>query len=138
MSRTAIVVLVEDHEETREMYSDSLAFAGFQVHAASDADDGFALAVRLLPRVVVTDFWLRGSVSGAELCNRLKHDARTMKIPTLLVTASSLRTDAKAALAKGCAIVRLKPYMPDALARDVRSLIAGRTIAAWPSEHDLP
>jgi CheY-like chemotaxis protein len=69
------------------------------------------------------------------LCNRLKHDDRTAQVPTLLVTASSQRPDVEAALAQGCAVVRLKPYLPDALARDVQALIAGKHIPQWPSEH---
>ena len=84
--------------------------------------------------MVVTDFRLPGA-SGADLCNRLKHDDRTAKVLTLLVTASSQRRDVEAALTQGGAVVRLKPYLPDALASDVRALIAGKQIPQWPTEH---
>jgi DNA-binding response OmpR family regulator len=116
------------------MYADSLTFAGFSVMSAADAESGYRLATSLRPSVVVTDFRLPGG-SGAELCDRLKHDARTANIPTLLVTASSQRDDVAAALSLKCAIVRLKPYLPDAMERDVRALIAGEPLASWPSEH---
>ena len=39
-------------------------------------------------------------------------------------------------LASGCAVVRLKPYLPDALERDVRALIAGDRVHSWPAEHE--
>jgi DNA-binding response OmpR family regulator len=131
-----VVVLVEDHEDTRNMYADSLTFAGFRVLTADDAESGFDVATTAVPppAVVVTDFRLPRA-SGAELCNRLKHDHRTAKVPTLLVTASSQRGDVEAALSDGCAIVRLKPYFPDALAKDVRALISGKRIPQWPAEH---
>lgn len=116
------------------MYADSLTFAGFRVLTAENAEGGFEMATRAHPAVVVTDFRLPGA-SGAELCNRLKHDRRTAKVPTLLVTASSQRSDVENALAQGCAIVRLKPYLPDELARDIRALIAGAHLPQWPNEH---
>jgi DNA-binding response OmpR family regulator len=118
------------------MYADSLTCAGFRVVPATDAENGYDLAAELRPSVVVTDFRLPGA-SGAELCNRLKQNDRTASIPTLLVTASSQRRDVEAALSQGCAVVRLKPYLPDALERDVRALIAGERVAKWPSEHDI-
>lgn len=136
MPNRPVVVVVEDNEDTREIYADSLTFAGFRVLTAPDAEHGFTVATTAQPRpaVVVTDFRLPGA-SGAELCNRLKHDDRTAKVPTLLVTASSQRGDVEAALSEGCAVVRLKPYLPDALTDDVRALIAGKHIPQWPAEY---
>ena len=116
------------------MYRDSLTFAGFDVATAADAEGGYRLATTLLPSLVVTDFRLPGG-SGADLCNRLKHHEPTEKIPTLLVTASSQRRDVEKALADGCAIVRMKPYLPDELERDVRAILAGRKVPSWPPEY---
>ena len=139
VSLSPVVVLIEDHHDTKDLYTDSLEFAGFCVHATTNADEGFRLATELRPAAVVTDFWLQGSPNGAELCNRLKNDSRTRHIPTLLVTASSQRQDVEAALSHGCAAVRLKPYLPDAMARDIRTLIAGKRISRWPAElHRIP
>ena len=135
MPTRPVILLVEDHEDTRHMYADSLTFAGFRVLTAANAEGGFEVATTARPAVVVTDFRLPGA-SGAELCNRLKRDDRTAKVPTLLVTASSQRSDVENALAHGCAIVRLKPYLPDDLARDVRALIAGKHLPQWPGEHN--
>ena len=117
------------------MYADSLTFAGFRVLTAENAEGGFEVATRAHPAVVVTDFRLPGA-SGAELCNRLKRDDRTANVPTVLVTALSQRADVETALANGCAIVRLKPYLPDQLARDVRALIGGKQLPQWPNEHN--
>jgi CheY-like chemotaxis protein len=104
------------------------------VLTAADGEDGFKIATTARPAVVVTDYRLPGA-SGAELCSRLRHDNRTANVPTLLVTASSQRANVEAALSEGCAIVRLKPYLPDALERDVRAIMAGKSLPRWPSEH---
>lgn len=124
-----IVLIVEDHLDTRDMYAWSLQASGFEVLTADNVDAGFELATNRVPHVVVTDFWLRGSASGADLCNRLKGDPRTSHIPTLLVTGSAQRELAEGSLAAGCAVVRLKPYLPDELERDIRLLLAGSPIA---------
>jgi DNA-binding response OmpR family regulator len=134
VAKRPVVVIVEDHPDTCELYADSLTFAGFTVLTAANAEDGFKVATTVRPAVVVTDLRLPG-VSGAELCKRLKHDDRTASVPTVLVTASSQRANVEAALSNGCAIVRLKPYLPDALERDVRAIIAGKTVPPWPAEH---
>jgi CheY-like chemotaxis protein len=110
---------------------------GREVQPGDDvlADRAFEVAANELPHVVVTDFWLRGGPSGADLCNRLKADERTRHIPTLMVTGSTQRNLAEGALSSGCAVVRLKPYLPDALERDVRSLLAGEPLPTMPEEH---
>jgi DNA-binding response OmpR family regulator len=134
VAKRPVIVLVEDHADTCELYADSLTFAGFRVLTAANAEDGFKMATVARPAVVVTDLRLPG-VSGAELCRRLKHDDRTATVPTVLVTAAAQRANVEAALSDGCAIVRLKPYLPDALERDVRAIIAGKTVPPWPAEH---
>src|SRR5215210_4420602 len=93
-----VVVLVEDHRDTSDLYNEFLNFSGYRVLSTADADEGFDLAVRFDAAVVVTDYWLAGSRTGGDLCHRLKQDDRTRHIPTLLVTASSLRKQVEASL----------------------------------------
>lgn len=116
------------------MYSHALTYAGFAVSTATDAEAGYKLATSLRPSIVITDLRLRGE-SGADLCSRLKRNRRTAGIPTLLVTASSERRDLEDALSLGCSVVRLKPYLPDDMERDVRAMLAGTTVSHWPAEY---
>lgn len=78
------------------MYGDFLSASGFCVVSTANADEGFDLAVQFGAAVVVADYWLGGSRPGGDLCNRLTHDDRTRHMPTLLVTASSLRKQVEA------------------------------------------
>lgn len=130
------VVLVEDDLETREMYSAWLEHVGFDVFPSDNAETGFRQALEHQPRVVVTDYVLRNGPSGASLCRRLKADPRTEHIHTLLMTGSGERRTADGALDAGCAVVRLKPYLPDAMLADIDALIRGEQITAFPSEHE--
>lgn len=118
------VLIVEDHPDARDMYVLWARRAGMQVRAASDVETAFAIAVEWQPHVVVTDFLLPGAGNGAELCRRIHEDGRTSHIPTLVMTGSTRAADAEAILGAGCADIRVKPYLPDALIEDVEKLSA--------------
>lgn len=120
------------------MYSMWLEHVGFEVFQADTADAGFQHAVRYRPGAIVTDHILRNGPTGAELCRRLKMDPRTRDIPTLLMTGSAERKTAEGAIDSGCAIVRLKPYLPDAMLADIDALLRGEPVEPFPSEHDNP
>lgn len=130
------LVLVEDDRDTREMYCAWLEHVGFEVFHAEDAETGFLHALEYQPRVVVTDHLLRSGPTGARLCERLKEDPRTEHIRTLLMTGSAERRTVEGALKSGCAVVRLKPYLPDAMLEDIEAMIRGQQVAAFPHEYD--
>jgi CheY-like chemotaxis protein len=119
-----LVLVVDDDRDTLEMYSLSLELAGMRALTAMTAEDAVALAIEHQPDVVVTDLLLRGNATGSDLCRSLRQDPRTAHIPAVLMTGSSRKTDADDAQAAGCAEVRLKPYLPDALVRDIRTMVA--------------
>jgi CheY-like chemotaxis protein len=128
--RRPIVLLVEDDADSRDMYATVLGFAGIDVHAAQDATAAFDLAVVCRPDVIVTDFTLPGPDDGAALCRRLHADRRTADIPVLVVTGSTRPADTEALKCAGCADIRTKPYLPDALVSDVESLMSKARRAA--------
>jgi CheY-like chemotaxis protein len=122
--RRPVVLLVEDHADSREMYAMVMGFAGIDVHVAERACPAFDLAVALRPDVIVTDFTPRGRDDAQALCRRLHADARTADIPVLVVTGSTRPADAEALTSAGCADIRIKPYLPDAFVSDVERLVA--------------
>jgi DNA-binding response OmpR family regulator len=118
-----LVLIVDDDQDTREMYTLFLQFSGMGVLTASTVADGFALALEHRPDVVITDFMLNGPETGADMCRRLRENDRTRDIPALLLTGSSSTADGEAALVAGCADVRIKPYLPDDLVKDIRQIL---------------
>lgn len=119
-----LVLVVDDDPDTRDMYALFLHFSGIGVLTASNVEAAFALALEHQPDVVITDLQLDGAASGVQLCRRLHNDERTSHIPAVLMTGSSSSKDTEAALGAGCAQVRLKPYLPEAMVNDVRQIIA--------------
>jgi CheY-like chemotaxis protein len=86
-------VLTVDDEETsrfivREMLNDSM----YRVIEAESGGAGLRLAHELVPDVILLDFRLT-DMTGIELYDRLQHDARTAKLPVILVTAQRLSID---------------------------------------------
>jgi CheY-like chemotaxis protein len=55
-----LVLLVEDHADTRTMYALYLRVSGFEVLEAADAEEGLASARLARPAVVVTDLSMPG------------------------------------------------------------------------------
>lgn len=119
-----LVLVVEDDRDTRDMYALFLESQGLAVITASDVSSAFEEAVARQPGVVITDLLLPGPSSGADLCRRLHEDPRTTHIPALLLTGSSRESELRSAVEGGCAEVRIKPHLPDALLTDVRRLLA--------------
>jgi CheY-like chemotaxis protein len=121
-----LVLIVEDYADAREMYAAYLQLSGYRVAEAADGETAMGLAAELRPDVIVMDLALPG-VDGWEATRRLKADARTASIPIIALSGHTLPRHLDAARDAGCAVVLVKPLMPDALAAEVaRVLASGR------------
>jgi two-component system, cell cycle response regulator DivK len=111
-----LVLIVDDHEDSREMCATVLALAGFRSAEAIDGRDAVAEAVRLAPDCILMDLSLPG-VDGLEAAHQLKADPRTRRIPVIAVSG---RPDAAAADEAAFAAVLTKPCAPDAVVNAIR------------------
>src|SRR5437763_4102025 len=80
------VLLVEDYADAREMYTEYLEHAGYEVLAASDGAQALAQAAAVAPDVVVLDFALP-DIDGFEVARRLRAEATTSGIPIIMFSA---------------------------------------------------
>jgi CheY-like chemotaxis protein len=122
------ILLVEDHQDEREMYALWLQSLGAMTIQVSSARDAFRAAVELQPDVVVTDVRLAGRANGLALARCLKRHSTTRPVPVIVLSASvSPRLSALAQHA-GCDLLLTKPCPPDVLSDTIRGLLpAGRT-----------
>jgi len=111
-----IVLLAEDHVDTREMYAEALNSAGFGTVEATNAENALARAATIRLAAVITDLRLGHGADGLELCEKLREDPTTKDIPVIVVTGwiADKKMRARADAAK-CAAVLLKPVSPDVL-----------------------
>ena len=114
------VLVVDDHQDSRDMLVQFLEFRGFNVFQAKDGAEAVELAERHRPSVVLMDLQLPG-IDGWEATRRLKADPTTQQILVVAVTAHAFKHQKDAAREAGCDALIAKPYdlavLADFLAR---------------------
>jgi two-component system, OmpR family, response regulator len=123
------VLLVEDDEDNRELMTEVLEAAGFEVSPCPSGSEGLK-ALREQPvDLVLTDFGLPGT-GGLELARSVK--AIWPRLPVVVITGYSGRADIASALGHEVDAVLVKPVDPDALARALGELIRGPELKSAP------
>jgi two-component system, cell cycle response regulator DivK len=117
--RLARVLLVDDDEDTLQLYSEFLRFSGLDVWTAATAPTALSSARKHHPDVVVTDISLPGE-DGWTLCRMLRADIDTRACGVIALTGwvhdAQLTARAEAA---GVDVVLTKPCLPDALLQKI-------------------
>ena len=80
------VLVVEDHEDTRELYMTCLSLEGFEVRGAADGAEGLAQVRKHRPDLVLLDFALP-RMNGAEVLREIRGDPELSRTPVVLVSA---------------------------------------------------
>ncbi|MGZ9809750.1 phosphate regulon transcriptional regulator PhoB [Pseudoroseicyclus sp. H15] len=115
-----LVLVVEDEAAQREVLSYNLEAEGFRISAAGDGDEALSLVNDELPDVIVLD-WMLPSVSGIEICRRLKARAETRNVPIIMLSARSEEVDRVRGLETGADDYVVKPYSLSELLARVRT-----------------
>lgn len=114
-----VVLLAEDHEDTRRVYGLILRHFGYQVEEAANGLDAVKLVKTWRPNLVLMDIGLPG-LDGWQASRILKSDPETHAIPLI---AFSARVDSAADLAERPTFdgYILKPVSPMELVRRVNA-----------------
>ncbi|MBX3200144.1 MAG: response regulator [Labilithrix sp.] len=117
----AWVLLVDDHEDGRELLGEFLSFNGYQVEGCASGEDALELvAKRGRPGVVITDLSL-GLMSGSELARKLRGETKTASVPILAVTGHAAFDDPERLFTA----VLVKPVVLPDLAAVLKRAIGG-------------
>jgi CheY-like chemotaxis protein len=122
-----LVLIVDEHDDTRDLYIAGLTAFGFEAIEASDGEQAFREAWDTRPDVVLTELALPAA-DGCQLIQTLKREARTRDIPVVMLTGHVAPSVRERAEREGCAAFFTKPCLPDALATDLRQVL-NRTIS---------
>jgi CheY-like chemotaxis protein len=125
-ARASCVLVVDDHEDTRQMSLIVLRSQGFEAAVAASGDAAFARACDLKPDVIVTDLAMPDG-NGWDLIQKLSSDPRTKGIPVVMLTACATEAVRSRAQREGLAAFFFKPCAPDVLAAELRRLCARRS-----------
>ncbi|MFL6279046.1 MAG: response regulator [Vicinamibacterales bacterium] len=117
-----LVLVVEDYQDAREMYSAYLQFSGYRVAEAINGLEAIEKTLALMPDIILMDLALP-KVDGWEATKRLKSDERTKHIPIVALTGHALEGFAEGAREAGCDSFVTKPCLPDALVAEVKRML---------------
>ncbi len=79
------VLLIEDDQETLEMYKLKLEKDGYQVHVASDGEEGVRRATELTPDIIFLDIRLPKK-DGFTVLEELRGQESTSDIPVIILS----------------------------------------------------
>ncbi|MDI1483254.1 response regulator [Polyangium sp. y55x31] len=120
-----LVLVVDDFDDNREMFTEFLSFSGFRVAQASTGREALDQAFSLLPDLILMDLSLP-ELDGLEATRCLKSDERTKRIPIVALTGHALAGHSKDAKEAGCDSFLTKPCLPDALVTEIKRVLGAR------------
>lgn len=116
------ILVVEDHEDTRELLKFSLGSAGFDVQAYPDGLSALNAARSFGPDLVILDLMMPG-MDGLEVCRRLKQEAVTSSSAVIMLTAKGEEVDRIVGLELGADDYVVKPFSPRELVLRIKAVL---------------
>jgi two-component system, cell cycle response regulator DivK len=127
LARPPCVLLVDDQDDSRELYAQHLARVGFEVLQAANATVGIEVACRRKPHLIVMDLEMPG-MGGAEAIQRLRMDVRTRHIPVVVLSGKPA-VDQEMIRRTGCFAYLVKPCSFDDLEGVIRAAVDAARVA---------
>jgi len=138
----AHMLLVEDDAALAELLIWHFRKEGFDVAHTVDGEEALLLAQEHTPDIVLLD-WMVESLSGIEVCRRLRRSSATANVPIIMLTARGEEEDRVRGLETGADDYVTKPFSPrelvarvGAVLRRVRPALAGETLTFADIEMD--
>jgi len=117
------VLIVEDHEENRNLLKMLLEVNGYRVTAAGNGLEALAAARSDRPDAIVSDV-LMPKMDGFALCRAWMQDEALRPIPFIFYSATYVRPDdEKFALALGAVRYLIKPLEAEVFLRELRAVL---------------
>ncbi len=118
----AKILIVEDEPAIRELIAVNLRHAGYTVSEVETAEAARLQLDAGLPDLVLLDWMLPGQ-SGIEFARKLRAEARTAKLPIVMLTARAQEGDKLQGFDVGADDYVTKPFSPRELLARVRALL---------------
>jgi twitching motility two-component system response regulator PilH len=115
------VLVVDDSATERFFLTDILRKNGYGVLAATNAEEGLAIAKREKPDLILMDVVMPG-LNGFQATRMLSRDADTKDIPVIICTSKGQDTDRIWGLRQGAVEYLVKPIEAEKLIAKIMSL----------------
>jgi len=116
------VLVVEDEEALSTLLRYNLEKEGYNVVTSADGEEAALLVRETEPDLVLLD-WMLPSLSGIELCRRLRSRTETRNLPIVMITARGEETDRIRGLDTGADDYITKPFSTTELMARIRAVL---------------
>jgi CheY-like chemotaxis protein len=118
-----LVLVVEDHEDTKACVAEQLSDCGYEVITASDGESALRKIRERRPALVYLDMNLP-TVSGYEVCEQIRTDPSLRDIPIVMTSARATITVRAACLEAGADAFVPKPFQLDAITEMISRMLS--------------
>ena len=119
---TKRVLVVEDHEDNRQILRDLLGSAGFEIIEAENGEEAVTLSETGRPDVILMDIHLP-VLDGYEATRGIKANRHSRSIAVIVMTSYALSGDEEKARLAGCDDYVSKPFSPRDLLAKIRRYV---------------
>ena len=119
------ILVIEDNEQNRYLFSFILEKNGYRVIVAPDGLEGINKAKEEKPDLILVDIRLP-VMDGYEVTRRLKDLTEFEDVPIIALTAYAMERDREKALQAGCDGYIPKPIIPEEFIKVVNSYLRGK------------
>ena len=119
---SALVMVIEDEKEIRDLVRYNLEREGYRVAAADDGEKGLSQIFASRPDLLVLDLMLPGR-NGLEILREVRGEPLTRDLPVLVLTARSAEMDKLLGFDHGADDYLTKPFSPRELLARVQALL---------------
>jgi len=137
------ILLVEDDRALVELLVYHFEREEFEIRSTPDGEEALLMAREAAPDLVILD-WMLESLSGIEVCRRLRRIPETQNVPIIMLTARGEESDRIRGFETGADDYVTKPFSPrelvarvQAVLRRVRPALAGERLSYADIEMDV-
>jgi len=120
------ILVIDDEKDLIELVRYNLEKEGFDVIAATDGQSGLDVVRRHRPDLVVLDLMMPG-LDGLQVCQQLRSDPRSNRVPVIMLTAKATEPDRIVGLELGADDYITKPFSPREVVARVKAVLRRST-----------
>jgi len=123
----ARILIAEDEKDIRELITFTLSYAGHQVTATTNGEEAYEASQRALYDLILLDVRMP-RMTGYETCEKIKASGKTKHVPVVFLSAKGQESEVQTGLNAGAVEYIVKPFAPEQLAEQIRSILADHGI----------
>ncbi|MCS6815397.1 MAG: response regulator [Cyanobacteria bacterium] len=117
-----VILIVDDSQTVRALYTELLTRSGFEVKVARDGLEAWDIIQHHPPQLVLMDI-VMPRMNGYELCRKLRDNPVTQDMPVVMVSSKDQEFDRYWGLKQGANAYITRPCRPDDLVRTINELL---------------